>query len=414
VKTLTRIRNQNQNYARQHSRIRAHRPDTGLILLVGILLVIGVVVIYSISPTLSRELLGEGSENYFAYSQLGHIGLGIFVFAVATKIPLTWWRKLLPWLVLATLASFLLMLTPLGVTSGGATRWLGTSSLSFQPVELAKFTLVIGAAAWFSGLKDGEIKRFSFGLVPLLIALGVLSAFVVLHQSDLGSMLVLAAIAAAIFFVAGAPLRHIGYLLGIGLAGIILSIVLAPHRMERLRTFFNPEQGIAETGYHLHQALIAVGSGGLFGLGLGESVQVYGYLPEAANDSIFAIIGETFGLLGGLVIVALFVLLLQRCLVIARSAHDRFAGYMALGIGTWIGVQALINITAMIGMIPLSGITLPLVSYGGSSLLFVMLAMGVVTHISMYTVRNRNENRTHRGRNGRAHRPAFGGSPGAV
>lgn len=408
----TQKHSQNQNTTASYRRSR--RPDTSLILLVGILLVIGVVVIYSISPILSRELLGDGTENYFAYAQLRHIAAGIVVFAIATRIPLSWWRKLLPWMALGTVLCFVLMLTPLGVSSGGATRWLGISPVTFQPVELAKFTLVIGAAAWFSGLKDGEVKRFSYAFIPLLAGLGVLAGFVVLHQEDLGSMLVLAAIAGAIFFAAGAPVRQIGYLCGVGLAGVILSIVLAPHRIERLRTFFNPEDGLAQSSYHLHQALIAVGSGGLFGLGLGESVQVYGYLPEAANDSIFAIIGETFGLFGALFVLALFVLLVYRCLVVAQTAQDRFGSYIALGIGTWIGVQALINMMAMIGIIPLTGITLPLVSYGGSSLLFVMLAMGVVTHISKYTVRSQHENRTHRGRNRRAYRSALSSRPGAL
>lgn len=394
------------------SKRRAHLPDTSLILLIGILLAIGVVTIYSISPVLSRELLDGAGDNHFAYAQLRHIALGILVFAAATRVPLSVWRKLLPWMLLASILALVLMLTPLGVSSGGATRWLGIPPVTFQPVELVKFTMVIGVAAWFAGLKDMEVKKYTHALLPVLGVLAFIGMFVIVHQKDLGSMLVLAAIAAAILFASGAPLRHFGYLAGAGAIGVILSIVLAPHRMERFRTFFNPEHGLAESSYHLHQALIAVGSGGLFGLGLGESVQVYGYLPEAANDSIFAIIGETFGLVGALTVLLLFVALVYRCLVIAQSTGDTFATYITLGIGTWIGVQALINIMAMIGIIPLTGITLPLVSYGGSSLLFVMLAMGVVTHISQYTVRKSHENSRNRRRNRWTHSAAVSNRPG--
>lgn len=392
---------------------RGHRADTSLILLVGILLMAGLVVIYSISPILSQELLEEGSRNYFAYAHLVNIAVGVVAFAVAARVPLGWWRRLLPWLAAASALFLVLMLIPhLGVSEGGATRWLGIEPFTFQPVEVVKFTMVIGAAAWFSGLTEQEVKRYTYGLGPVLGALGLIGVFVLLHQKDLGSMLVIAAIATAVLFASGVQWRQMASLLGAGAVAGALSILLVPHRLERLRTFFDPEGGLAQSGYHLHQALIAIGSGGVLGVGLGNSVQVYGYLPEAANDSIFAIIGETFGLVGALAVLVLFGLLIYRCLVIALRSEDAFASYIVLGVATWIGVQAFLNIAAMIGVVPLTGITLPLVSYGGTSLISVMLAMGVVTHISKYTNnRTPHENRSQRRRQRRSRHAHSGRRP---
>lgn len=378
---------------------RRHRPDVGLVLIMGILLMAGLVTIYSISPVLSQELLDGGESNEFFYRQLAHVVLGVVVFVVAANTPLRWWRKALPWLAAAAVVALSLMFIPqLSITEGGATRWLDLGIASFQPAELLKLVVLIAAAAWFAGLSREEVGDYKHALVPVLLVLGVIGLFVLLHQRDLGSMLIITAVAAAIFFVSGVPWRQLGILAAAGGAAGVLSVITAPHRLERLSTFFQPEGGLAESGYHLHQALIAVGSGGLFGLGLGGSVQVYGYLPEAANDSIFAIIAETFGLVGALTVVGLFALLIGRCLMVAGRAPDTFSRLLVIGVATWIGLQALMNIMAMIGIIPLTGITLPFISYGGSSLVLVMAAMGIVTHISKYTVRSSHENRRQRGR----------------
>lgn len=378
---------------------RRHRPDVGLVLIMGILLMAGLVTIYSISPVLSQELLDGGESNEFFYRQLAHVALGVVVFVIAANTPLRWWRKALPWLAAAAVVALSLMFIPqLSITEGGATRWLDLGIASFQPAELLKLVVLIAAAAWFAGLSREEVGDYKHALVPVLLVLGVIGLFVLLHQRDLGSMLIITAVAAAIFFVSGVPWRQLGILAAAGGAAGVLSVITAPHRLERLSTFFQPEGGLAESSYHLHQALIAVGSGGLFGLGLGGSVQVYGYLPEAANDSIFAIIAETFGLVGALTVVGLFALLIGRCLIVAGRAPDTFSRLLVIGVATWIGLQALMNIMAMIGIIPLTGITLPFISYGGSSLVLVMAAMGIVTHISKYTVRSSHENRRQWGR----------------
>ena len=389
---------------------RRHRADVGIILLVGILLAFGLVVIYSISPILSQELMDGVGRNYFFYNQLIHIVIGLALFVIASQLPLKWWRKILPWMAAGVAAFLIVMLMPqVGISEGGATRWLGIGPLSFQPAELVKFVAVIGAAVWFASLSKSEINNYKFTLLPVAIVLTIVALFVVVHQRDLGTMLVVALIIGSIFFVSGVKWQHLTALLATGGAAGVLSIALFPHRMERIATFFSPDEGLAESSYHLHQALIAVGSGGLFGLGLGGSVQVYGYLPEAANDSIFAIIAETFGLVGALAVIGLFGLLIYRCLVVANRSENMFARYVVVGITAWIGGQAMINIMAMIGIIPLTGITLPFLSYGGTSMVMVLLAMGVVTHISKYTVRISHENsrqrrgkrRTHHSHSGR-------------
>lgn len=198
-------------------------------------------------------------------------------------------------------------------------------------------------------------------------------------------MSVMAAILGAQFYSSGVALRHVGQLLGIGLSLGVASIIMFPHRISRLVTYFNPGENTTTSGYHLNQALIAIGSGGLLGLGIGKSIQIYGYLPEAANDSIFAIIGETFGFFGSLIVIGLFGWLISRGLKIASSAPNRQAQLLAVGIATWIAAQTLINMAAMLGLVPLTGIPLPFLSYGGTSLVMIMVASGILVNISKYT-----------------------------
>jgi len=212
----------------------------------------------------------------------------------------------------------------------------------------------------------------------------------------MGTMMVLIASMLGMYFVAGAPIKHYAALIaGTVIAGAV-AIAAFPHRMERLLVFLDPSKDPTDTGYHISQALIAIGSGGIIGRGLGHSYQIYGYLPEAANDSIFAVIGEEFGLLGAIVMISLFVLVVQRGLLISKNAPDTFSRLMALGITLWLGSQALINIAAMLSLVPLTGIPLPFISYGGSSLVLSLVGIGILLNISKYTnINNINRERTH-------------------
>lgn len=394
---------------------RSHKADLSLVLVVGVLLMIGLVVIYSISPILSHKLAGDAGRNIFTYGQLVNIAVATAAFVVATRVEWKRWEKWLPWVVGAALISSLMLFIPqLATDTGGslgATRWLGFGPLSFQPSELIKFATLIVAASWFSKLSANEMRDAKKVLWPTLVLLAVVSLFVLIHQKDMGTMLVVTSIVIGIFFASGASLKQLGALLGIGTAFGLLNIVLLPHRVDRVLTFINPNSDISDSGYHLYQSLIAVGSGGIFGLGLGKSVQVYGYLPEVANDSIFAIIAETFGFIGAGIVIMLFGLLVYRLLENGRYAPDKFSQFLCVGVAVWIGSQALLNISAMLGIVPLTGITLPFISYGGSSLLFIMIAMGIVVNISRNSVRrSRDADRSKRRRNRGSYSPSRVGS----
>lgn len=388
---------------------RRHRPDYGLIICVGVLLVLGLVIIYSISPVLSHKLLGDVGRNYYLYGQLLHVSVGLGAFLLTSNLHYRRWQRWLPALVVvAGLALLLLMLPGISVSKNGATRWLNLGPLSFQPAELVKLTLVVGLANYFSRLSAIDLRDYRRSLWPMAALLGVLAILIVFLQRDLGTMVVVATIIFGVFFMSGVDIAQLGILLGMGAGVGVLSIALFPHRIARILTFFNPAQDVSSSGYHLNQALIAVGSGGLLGLGIGKSIQIYGYLPEAANDSIFAIIGETFGLIGAIAVLAVFVVLIYRGLQVARRAPNRFAQLLVVGVVLWVASQAAVNILAMIGLVPLTGIPLPFLSYGGTSLIMMMAAIGIVVNVSKYTERGNYADSTLRRGDGRSHDPTAG------
>lgn len=367
---------------------RRHSPDYLLISAMALLMGLGLVIIYSISPVLSHKLLGEVSDNHFLYGQLVHVTLGTGLFVLASNIHYSRWQKYLPALIVVCGFLLMLLLIPgVAVSKNGATRWVGLGPFSAQPAELMKLTMVLFLAQQWSGKwqQDPQAQKRQFRLALLAFALTAVS--VLFLQRDMGTMMVLAAIIFGLYFVAGASLKHLLRLSAIGLSTAIGSILLFPHRIARFLTYLDPSETAATTGYHLNQALIAIGSGGLWGLGIGKSIQVYGYLPEAANDSIFAIMGETFGFVGSVVVLGLFTLLIYRGIKIGLNAPSRFSQLLALGITIWLSAQIIINMTAMLGLVPLTGIPLPFLSYGGTSLVVSATALGILANISKYTKR---------------------------
>lgn len=364
---------------------RAHAADYTLILLTFILLAIGLIVMYSISPIQSQKLVGNASRNFYFYNHLKNVGVGLVFWIVASQIRYSRWRKWAPRVMILAIFTLLIILVPgLSFAKNGATRWLKLGPASFQPAELMKLALVLYLARWLED-KGRDIRSLSEAIIPFSVMLGLISLVIVIFQRDMGTMLVLGGLSLGMIWVAGIRPRHFLGLIGTALATGWLAVILFPHRMERLLTFLNPGRDSTDTGYHIQQALIAVGSGGLFGVGLGRSVQVYGYLPEAPNDSIFAIIAEEFGLIGSVALLVLFGLLVWRALRIARKAPDVFSRLVATGIGLWLMFQAIINIGAMLSLIPLTGIPLPYISYGGSSLVMSLFAIGILVNISKYT-----------------------------
>lgn len=362
---------------------RRHRPDYWVLLLCVILLVIGLVVVYAISPALKAA---SGNSSNYVTHQLLAIGLSIIAFTFTAQFPLKRWNTLLkPLMIAAIAATFLAIIIPVN-PEYPAHRWVRLGGLSFQSVELVKFVLIIWLSDFLARqIQSGRLNDFKSTLRPLLIVLGVGGAAVVGMQSDLGSAGVMVAMMGAMAFVAGLSMKRV-VLVGCAIVLIVtLAIASTPYRRDRLFAFLHPTADCQDAGYQACQALISVGSGGFVGLGLGRSVQAYGYLPEAANDSIFAIYAEKFGFIGCLVLLGLFSALFARLARIAEHAPDTQTRLIIVGILTWVSVQSIINIGAMIGLLPLKGITLPFISYGGTSVVFMAAAMGIVFQISRYT-----------------------------
>lgn len=365
---------------------RTRRPDYVIGLVVFGLLCVGLVMIYSISPVLSHKLLGDTSRNYYFFNTVVSLGFGFMAWAIVGKLDYHYWKKYaVALLVLALFCSLLLVVPGLSIAKNGATRWLKLGVISFQPAELLKLAMVVYLAVWFEK-RTSDIRKLWDGLVPFGIMLLLICLLVAVLQKDLGTMMVLAASAVGMYFIAGSRLTHFGYLLVAGGLAVWVAIISFPHRIQRLSTFFNPSGDPSATGYHINQALIAIGTGGILGVGLGKSVQIYGYLPEAANDSIFAIIAEEFGLVGSLIVIVLFGILAWRGIGIAKRAPDSYGRLVAAGVTIWLTSQAAINIFAMLGLVPLTGVPLPFISYGGSSLVFALAGVGLLQNVSKYAV----------------------------
>lgn len=362
---------------------RKHRPDYWLVIWSAALLSIGLIVVYAISPALSAS--HHVSSNYYVGKQLLAIGISLIAFAVTAQVPLNWWRQAYkPILVVAGVATLMALLLPVD-PAYPAHRWVRLGSLSFQSVELVKFAVLLWLAGFLAKrISEGNIRSTEHTLKPILIALGVIGVVVVFIQSDLGSAGVMIAMVGIMAYVAGLPMGRIAMIGGIVLIGLILAISATPYRRARLQAFMHPETNCQSSGYQACQALIAVGSGGIIGLGLGSSVQAYGYLPEAANDSIFAIYAEKFGFIGSVLLLVVFMAFFTRLKSIAERLPDDFSRLMVMGVLAWLSIQTVINVGAMIGLLPLKGITLPFISYGGTSVVFVAAAVGLAFQASRY------------------------------
>jgi cell division protein FtsW len=362
---------------------RKHRPDYWLLIWCAALLAIGLIVVYAISPALSAS--NHVSSNYYVTKQLLAIGLSLLAFIITARVPLKWWRQAYkPLLVAAGLATLLALILPVN-PAYPAHRWVRLGSFSFQSVELVKFAVMIWLAGFLAErLRQGNIRSTKLTLRPILLVLVTIGIIIVGVQSDLGSTGVMVAMMATMAYVAGLPLGRIILIGGVVLIGLTLAISATPYRRARLESFLHPEANCQSNGYQACQALIAVGSGGTIGLGLGSSVQAYGYLPEAANDSIFAIYAEKFGFIGSLILLAVYVAFFTRLKNIAERLPDDFSRLLVIGVLAWLSVQTLINVGAMIGLLPLKGITLPFISYGGTSVVFAAAAVGLAFQASQY------------------------------
>jgi cell division protein FtsW len=360
---------------------RLNRPDYKLVVIAAILLSIGMTTVYSISPSIAaRRGIGQGA---LVLRQFISVSLGLIAFTFTTRIKLDWWKHV-SWLLIAGSVGSSLLLLAVGENINGATRWITFGGFSFQVAELIKLSILVAFATYLAKMQQAEkLNSVNVYKVISAIILFVL-VFVVNLQSDLGSGAVMLAMVGTMSLISGVKLYKllpIALLVGVALFGLI---VTSAYRRERIRTYLSPTKDCQKEGYQICEALKAVGSGGIGGKGLTRGVQAYGYLPEAENDSIFAIIAEKFGFLGTSLVLGLYGYLYYRLRRIAINMKSLYHRLLASGVLTWIGVQALINIMAIIGLIPLKGITLPFISYGGTSLLFTAVGLGIVFQCSRY------------------------------
>nr|ALG05243.1 stage V sporulation protein E [uncultured bacterium 5E7] len=362
---------------------KAHAPDYGLIVITLALLCIGIVMVYSASVVASYAEFGD--QTYFFQRQLIWSAVGVVVMFGFMRVPYHWWRQVSLLALVVSVGLLVAVLVPgLGTTALGATRWIRIAGIPVgQPSELCKVTLAIYMAAWLAG-KGERVREFSYGTLPFIAILGLIVALV-MKQPDMGTALMIIGTAVIIFFVAGANLLQ---LLPIGAAGGLAMAFLAltsGYRQGRLTAFLDPWAHPEDSGYHVVQSLIALGAGGVRGLGLGDSRQKFGLLPFPYTDSIFAVIGEELGLVGCTVVLALFLALAYRGLRTAWRAPDMFGALLAIGISCQMAMQAFINIAVVTSTVPFTGITLPFVSYGGSSMVVSFAAMGILLNVTKYT-----------------------------
>lgn len=351
-----------------------------LFAVVGIILAFGLVMLGSATAPIGAEKFGSAYHFLFRQILLGLIPGAIF-FVLLRQIPLVWWERSWKFMFPISLVILALVFIPgLGLRINGSLSWIHVGPYSFQPAELVKFTLIAYLAGWLAQNRRMLVRGFNEGLLQYLVYVGIVCGMVLL-QPDLGTVLVFFVTATIMAFIGGAQLQHLGVLAGVGLVVLIIMIAAAPYRMERITVLFNPDKDPYGSGYHIKQSLIAVGSGGTLGMGLGNSRQKFQYLPEVSADSIFAIIAEEMGFVISAILIAAYTILVLKGYQLARQVQSEWAKYFIIGTVTWIGVQTVFNIGAMLAVLPLTGLPLPLISHGGSSLMVTLAAFGVISAI---------------------------------
>ena len=349
--------------------------DLPLLITVLVLVVFGIIMVYDASVI--QGLKDFKDSYYYIRQQLIWVGLGLVSLIFFAQFEHKKFKKLSLPLILFSFILLLAVLIPgLGVSGGGAHRWLQLGPITIQPGEIIKLTGVIFLAAIFE--KGAR-------LIPFLILIGVVTVVTAVLQKDLGSTIVFVATSTLLYFASGAPLWQL--FLGLPIAALTLAglIFTSAYRSKRILAFLDPFSDPQGFTYHISQVLIALGSGGLFGLGLGHSRQKFEYIPEVITDSIFGIVGEEFGFVGSVFLLSLFVLLVLRGFKIAEDCEGQFGKLLALGLTCWLGIQVIINLSSMTALLPLTGVPLPFISYGGSALVANLTAVGILLNISKQT-----------------------------
>ncbi len=375
------------------SQIKQNQPDYILAATAGILLVFGIIMLAGISTSVWQT---ETTDSFYSFTHQLLYGLipGLVLGAAAFFVPISFLKKWSPALLLINLVLLAMVFLPvIGISSGGASRWIDLGVISFQPSEFLKLTFILYLGTWLSARSQRsktKARKTKFSLlgpevkeafIPFMVILGLISLILIL-QPDIGTLGLIVITGILMYFLIETSIWHTIIMLGIGLTSLFTLIKVAPYRVERFLIFLQPETDPMGIGYQVNQALIAIGSGGIFGMGLGMSGQKFGFLPRPMSDSVFAIMAEEIGFIGSVVLILLFLTLLIQGFKIAQRQKDKFCQLAAAGISCWITLQAFINIGAIIKIIPLTGIPLPFISCGGSHLVVELIAIGILLNIS--------------------------------
>lgn len=347
--------------------------DKWLIIVTFLLSIFGILMVYDSSVAIA--IRDFGNQYQFAQDELRWLALGWGAFIVLSRVNYHLWYKLaLPMLIASLILLVAVFIPGLGIRAYGAHRWLNFGVFVLQPAEVAKLTLILYFAAWFSNKERGRFFAFL-----LLIAM---VAGLILMEPDLGTSVIIIGVSLLFYFLSGERMLYLVPLLAIAGGALFVLAIISPYRASRITTFLHPETDPLGASYQIRQVLLGLGSGGVSGIGIGQSRQKYEYLPEANTDSIFAIIGEEVGFIGASTVIFGYLFLVWRLFRVAHLARDRFGALVAAGVGSLIGVQAGINLAAMVAIVPLTGVPLPLISYGGSGLVIMLAALGIVYNVS--------------------------------
>lgn len=355
--------------------------DRTLFTTVFTLLIVGLIMIASAGVIYSETKFGD-SYYFFKHQLFYGVVPGFIALYTFSRLDYHFWKKVaVPMFFVSVIFLILVFIPGIGSSVYGASRWIQLGPFSFQPSEMAKLAIIIYLAAWLESRGTARIKDVFEGMLPFLGIMGLIG-ILIMKQPDTGTLGVIVLSSFAIFFVSGARTSHLASMGGLGAVALWILIKIEPYRFNRILAFLDPGADPQGIGYQINQALLAVGSGGFWGVGLGHSRQKFNYLPEPIGDSIFAVIGEELGMIGAMILVVLFVVFAIRGIKVAKNAPDMFGRLVATGITMWIILQAFINISANIALVPLTGIPLPFISYGGTSLIFLMSAVGILLNIS--------------------------------
>ncbi|MFH0956008.1 MAG: putative lipid II flippase FtsW [Candidatus Falkowbacteria bacterium] len=356
--------------------------DKPLVFIVGAIVIFGLIMLSSASSVIAYTVY---QDSYYLFKhQLFGLVLGLAAAWVFSRVDYQVWRKYALWMLIVSIGLLLLVFIPgLAGTWGTSRSWINVFGFSLQPAEFVKITFLLYLAAWLEGRKK-HLADVSRGIGPFVVILGVIALLMIL-QPDMGTLTIIALASFVVYFIGGGSIKHLAVLILLGLAALIIMVNIYPYQANRFKCMLDPSYSPKEYCYQINQSLIAVGSGGFWGRGLGASRQKFSYLPQAQNDAIFPIISEETGFIFSTGLILLYLALFYRGFIIAKHAPDDFGKILAIGIVSWIVIQAFINIGGMINIMPMTGVPLPMVSYGGSAMLVALASVGILINISKQT-----------------------------